>query len=57
MFNTTVTGNSFGRLQMTTDTSGVVESNTVDSSAEIAEASNFSITKNIGAGPLCGNSI
>jgi hypothetical protein len=57
VFNTTVTGNSFGTLTMKFDTSGAVESNTVDTTASIAEVSNFSITKNIGAGPLCGNSI
>ena len=53
VFNTTVTGNSFGQLDMSTDTSGAVESNTVDTSAIVSSASNFSITKNIGVGPLC----
>ena len=46
--NVSVTNNVVGSLDMTTDSSGTVESNTVDSSATINQVTNFSITKNHG---------
>ena len=40
--------NSVGSLDMTSDTSGTVESNTVDSSADIYKVTNFALTNNKG---------
>ena len=44
-----VKANKVGSLDMQTDTSGVVESNSVDSSADINGVTNFVISKNDGA--------